>query len=323
MKAFFQKYLNDNCTDQEFQSFIQLFVDPASQSTLEEQMEEDWDQRSDKHEVPDLSGALHKIHFEINKKEKMPSRSRKLITYLSRIAAVLFIPLALAFLYQLHNHSAEVCQTISTPLASKTTFELPDGSIVWLNAGSSITFPKQFSGDIRRVKLSGEAYFDVKKSKHPFLVETSMFTVKVLGTAFDVMAYHNEMPAVTLDRGKVLLQTNSSKSEYLNPGQQAVIDTLQQTISLRKVDTELYSAWIHHQLIFKNELLQTVTKRLERWYNIEIDVNDQSLLNKRMTANIEFESIREVMELMKLALPIQYEYDKDLRKLVIVKDKNK
>lgn len=322
MKAFFRKYLNNNCTSEDLDAVVDLFFDPEKQDDLDLQMEEDWNQGSRLVDVPELSGTLHKIHFEINKTERGFTKTRKLINNLSRIAAILFVPLALAFLYYLYNQNEAISQTISTPLASKTTFVLPDGSTVWLNAGSSIKFPQTFSGNARTVVLTGEAFFDVKRSKHPFLVKTSSFTVKVLGTAFDVMAYHNEMPTVTLERGKVMLTTRSDKDVFLKPGQQAIVDTLRQTISLENVDTKLYSAWIHHQLIFKNEPLNNVVKRLERWYNIQIDINDPSLLNKRMTASIEFESVREVMELMKLALPISYKYDKDLRKLVISRSKN-
>jgi len=292
-------------------------ADPEYQDQVEEQMEEDWHQQTVEQKVPDLTSTLHEIHLEISGEEHGPSKKHKLVKYLTRAAAILFVPLALAFLYQLFGHSSDIYQTLSTPLASKTTFTLPDGSKVWLNAGSTIKFPLEFNGDTRMVELTGEAFFDVKKSHHPFLVKTSSFTVKVLGTAFDVMTYRNEMPAVTLERGRVMLTTKSNKTEYLKPGQQAVIDTLRQAISLNNVDAKLYSAWIHHQLIFKNEPLKNVVKRLERWYNIDIVVNDQTLMNKRMTANIEFESIREVMGLMKLALPINYKYNKDLRKLVI------
>jgi ferric-dicitrate binding protein FerR (iron transport regulator) len=240
---------------------------------------------------------------------------------LTRAAAILLFPLAIAFLLQLQKNGnrPENIQTISTPLASKTTFQLPDGSTVWLNSGSSISFPDEFNGDCRLVKLEGEAFFDVKKGEKPFRVETSHFTVGVLGTAFNVMAYAGEVPAVTLERGKVTLETASKKQAALLPGQQAVVDTVKQSISLNNVEPNLFSSWVRNQLIIKNEPLGTVINKLERWYNIEIDLADQSLRDIQMTANIEFESIREVMELMELTLPVKYEYHKNTRKLVVSK----
>ena len=320
MKGYFQKYLDHRCTEKEFRSFLDLFIQAGNQQVLDENMKEDWD-RNSTGDVPDLSETLYKIHYEINRQEGKRPKVRRLTDQLTRIAAVLLIPLAVAyfFLLQKNEQAPEILQTISTPLASKTSFELPDGSTVWLNSGSSVSFPRDFKGDVRWIQLKGEAYFDVTKSKHPFQVRTPLFTVNVLGTAFNVMSYDHEVPAITLERGKILLETRSKRHKTLIPGQQAVIDTVSQAITLKKVDASLFSSWIRNQLIFKNEPLGTVVNRLERWYNIDIDVADKSLLKIPMTASIEFESIHEVMELMKLTLPVNYVYKKDNRQLIIYK----
>ena len=324
MKNYFKRYLGNNCSAKDFESFIELFVDEKKRPILDQQIARNWDETSLQGDTPDLNDTLHKIHFEINKQEEKKGQSVRWLTSLTRIAAVLLLPLAIAFFFQFQENreNKEIFQTISTPLASKTSFDLPDGSKVWLNSGSSISFPKTFDDDERIVKLKGEAYFDVKKGKRPFRVETEMFTVNVLGTAFNVMAYDHEIPAVTLERGKVSLKTISNNQQIMHPGQQAVIDTMHQVISLQDVDTDLFSSWINNQLILNNEPLGKVINRLERWYNIRIEVEDQSLFEKRMTANIEFESIREVMELMQLTLSVNYEYNKDLRKLKIFKATN-
>jgi transmembrane sensor len=321
MKTFFRKYLENNCSEKEFQSFLELFTKPENQEVLEENMMEDWD-RGSHQEAPDLSGTLYRVHYEINRQEQIRPKSRRLMIYLTRIAAVLFIPLAIAYVFQLQKkgHEQEIFQTISTPLASKTSLELPDGSKVWLNSGSSISFPQDFSGQTRRVKLTGEAYFDVKHDNRSFQVETAHFTIGVLGTAFNVMAYEHELPAVTLERGKISLETRSDQHGILVPGQQAVIDTLSHSITLKDVETDLYSSWIRNQLIFKNEALASVINRLERWYNIDITVTDPGLLDIPMTATIEYESVREIMELMNLTLPIGYRYDKDKRELMIYRE---
>lgn len=318
MKTFFKKYLENNCTEKEFRSFIDLFSKAEHRPELEIDMREDWESGIHR-EAPDLIGTLHRVHYEINRQEPFVPRSRRLVTYLTRVAALLFIPLAAVYFIQLQKAEspAEILQTISTPLASKTTFELPDGSKVWLNSGSSISFAKSFVEKTRHVKLNGEAYFDVKKDERPFQVETAHVTVDVLGTAFNVMAYDHEQPAVTLERGKVTLKTASSQEETLAPGQQALIDTLSHAIRLQQVETNLYSSWIRNQLIFKEEALGHVVSRLERWYNIDIRITDPSLLDIPMTATIEMESVGEVMELMDLTLPIRYEYDKNKRELSI------
>ncbi len=320
MKTFFKKYLDNNCSEGEFRSFIDLFVRPEKQRELDANMKEDWTAEK-KGDVPDLSGTLYRIHYEINKQEKKHPFTRKIVSYMTRVAAVLLIPVAIAYVIQLRkdDNASSAVQTISTPLASKTSFLLPDGSSVWLNAGSAISFSNGLSGGERVVTLKGEAYFDVKKDSRPFVVKTSLCSVNVLGTAFNVMAYDHEAVAVTLERGRISLETKSNHHETLVPGQQALVDTVNQLVSLRQVDTSLFSSWIRNQLIFKNEPLGNVVRRLERWYNINIVVTDKSLLKIPMTASIEFESIREVMELMKLTLPVNYEYKKNNRQLIVYK----
>ncbi|QGY43672.1 DUF4974 domain-containing protein [Maribellus comscasis] len=319
MKDYFRKYLEGRCSEDEFLSFINLFLKADKQKELTKNMEEDWKSVRANKKTPDLSPTLHKIHFEINKQEKSENKTRKIVTYLTRIAAVLFIPLAVAFFFTVQkNTSSDVKnQTISTPLASKTNFELPDGSMVYLNAGSSLSFPEKFTGKKRLVKLSGEAYFDVKKSKQPFEVETSELTVNVLGTAFNVMAYQNTLPEVTLERGKVVVNTKSNLQKTLQPGEQAVIDITANTISVNNVETELFTSWINNRLIFKNEMLGNVVQKLERWYNISIEIDNEPLEQKRINATIEYESISEVMELLEITLPIKFEYKKNERKLLI------
>jgi ferric-dicitrate binding protein FerR (iron transport regulator) len=321
MKDYFKKYLENRCSDDEFESVINDFTDASCAGELNDQLTENWSEIPGDIEAPDLSDTLFKIHYRINQGEISSRKSRRLLTLLTRVAAVLLLPAAITFFYlgQQSSGSEDFTQTISTPMASKTSFVLPDGSKVWLNSGSTISYDGNFDGELRKVKLVGEAYFDVQKSKRPFVVETGLFSVNVLGTAFNVMAYEHEIPTVTLERGKIMLETQSKTKEFLSPGQQAVIDTSSQKINLKTVETDLYSSWINNRLIFRDEPLRNVIPRLERWYNIEIDVTDKSLNNIPMTAQIEFESIREVMELMSLTMPLTYRYSKDKRQLVILK----
>lgn len=318
MKEFFKKYLESKCSESEFIAFINLFLNKEKQQELEWGMEEHWKKAPTKAITPNLSPTLFKIHYEINKQEKGGNNERRFITYLTRVAAILFIPLAIAFFFYTQNDTVtEQMQTISTPLASKTSFALPDGSFVYLNAGSSLSFPKSFNGNKRLVKLDGEAYFDVVKSKHPFEVETSKLTVDVYGTAFNVMAYKEALPEVTLERGKVAVTTEKGGQRFLNPGEQARIDTINQSILVKAVETNLFTSWINNKLIFKNEPLENVIQRLERWYNISIEIDDEMLAQKRLNATIEYESISEIMDLLEITLPLKFEYKKNERKLVI------
>lgn len=318
MKGFFKKYLENKCSESEFLAFINMFLKAEKQKELGQSMQEHWKEMPLELEAPDLSPTLHKIHFEINNRERGGKQSSRFVTYLTRIAAVLFIPLAIAFFLNIRKEPLmEGTQTISTPLASKTNFTLPDGSVVYLNAGSSLSFPKSFSGDKRWVKLHGEAYFDVAQSKRPFEVETPALTVDVYGTAFNIMAYNGALPEVTLERGKVAVTSKTGEQKFLNPGEQARIDTISHSIAVNTVETNLFTSWINNKLIFKNEPLGDVIQRLERWYNISIDIQDELLAQKRLNATIEYESVSEVMDLLEITLPLKFEYNKNERKLVI------
>ena len=318
MKEYFQRYLKNQCTDKEFKSFIDVFISAERKEELNANMKAHWNSVQEEDELPDLTGTLHKIHYAINSQEEKPVRKVKFTSYLVRAAAILLIPLSIAFFYTIQqNGKQEIERTISTPLASKSHFVLPDGTNVWLNSGSSITFSDDYGKKQRNVQLTGEAFFDVQKSEIPFFVKTNYATVKVLGTAFNVMAYHDENPSVTLERGKVFVSSNSGLNKVLIPGEQAEIDSVSSSISVRRVDADIYSSWVKNQLIFRNETLNEVVKRLERWYNIKIEIDDKFISDKKLTATIEYESITEVMDLLEITLSLKYEYDKNERKLII------
>ncbi len=298
---------------------VNLFTDPKQQPLLEEQMTEDWNQGQEDSDQEGLkdSATLYKIHYQINKLEASQASKTRRLELFYRVAAILLVPVLIAFLLQYFNNDSVTLKTFTTPLAVQSTFELPDGTQVWLNAGSTLEFPDHFSKNERKVKLKGEAYFDVKKNGASFIVETQHCEVEVLGTAFNVMTYDGSIPAVTLDRGKVVVKSNGENSTALNPGQQALIDTLDQQVRVKQVETNQFSAWRQHQLIFKHESLSQVVPQLERWYNLSIEITDPSLGQYEMTANIEYESFQEVMELMCLSMPIEYEFDKSRRKITI------
>lgn len=163
------------------------------------------------------------------------------------------------------NEALPAVNTISTPVGGQYQLVLPDGSRVWLNAGSSLRYPTFFTGSDRLVELVGEAYFEVAPNKKmPFRVKSQGQTVKVLGTHFNVNAYEDE-PGVktTLLEGSV--QVNAQR---LLPGQQALFT--EKGLSIRQVDTEAEVAWKNGEFVFNGEDLQTIMRMVARWYNIEV-----------------------------------------------------
>jgi ferric-dicitrate binding protein FerR (iron transport regulator) len=313
MNDFFNRYLSNKSSEKDFNDFLDLFLKEEKENELEHRMYLDWQNRPYTDIAPDLTPVLHEIHYEINKTDKYITEKKSIFGYLSKIAAILILPLAFALFYQWRSFSSEggFTQTVSTPLASRTNFTLPDGSKVWLNAGSTISFSNRFGKKTRVVRLTGQAYFDVKKGKVPFSVETKNFSVNVLGTAFDVFAYPGENAEVTLERGKVQIETTTNVTTDLTPGQQATINKSDGQIEKRSIDSKAFVAWKDNRLTFENEPLEKVVLCLERWFNVTINIEDASIRNLKVNGTIEYESINEVLDLLQITAPINCTYDKD------------
>ncbi|MBO9676062.1 MAG: FecR domain-containing protein [Sphingobacteriaceae bacterium] len=162
--------------------------------------------------------------------------------------------------------------TLTTPKGGQYRITLADGTKVWLNAASSISYPSAFAGKERRVVVQGEAYFEVAhNARKPFIVSTDKQDIKVLGTAFNVNSYENEgVTVTTLIHGRVQLSSAGiSKPAYLNPGEQSVLN--QYAFQIRPVDVSLSTAWKDGEFIFTATALTAALRQIERWYNLDID----------------------------------------------------
>jgi transmembrane sensor len=203
--------------------------------------------------------------------------------------------------------------TISTPLGGQYKVILPDGTKVWLNAGSSLAYPTAFLGNERKVKLSGEGYFEVAKLKGmPFKVKTSTQEILVLGTHFNINAYANE-PAVrtTLVEGSVEVRANgpdfiAHNATILKPGQQSVLSKSNQ-LTVKKVDVNAELAWKSGVFSFQNSDIQVVAREFSRWYNVEIgfegEVPDVKLWGE-MDRNVNATEALEILHYFKLKYKI-------------------
>jgi ferric-dicitrate binding protein FerR (iron transport regulator) len=212
------------------------------------------------------------------------------------------------------NHQV---QEISIPYGGKSKFTLPDGSVVWLNSGSKLSYPSAFMGQ-RNVQLEGEAYFDVVKNKVPFVVSTQFGDILVLGTSFNVKAYADDDFQTTLVEGSVTIKKNAGNNVMLRPGQQAFVNK-QNQFEIQSVETEIFTSWKDGKLIFYREPFETVAKRMERWYNVNIQVDNEEIKDLWFTGTIEMETLSEVMELISKSLPVTYTYNQNTRTLKIEK----
>lgn len=209
--------------------------------------------------------------------------------------------------YEVNGAVAEQSQQNTLSTANGETYKLllPDGSKVWLNAASSLTFSSKLTeGGKRKVSLVGEAYFEVSKDKHhPFIVETNKQTVQVLGTHFNVNAYQEERKTVTtLLEGSVQVNLNTvlaggrtaSESKILKPNQQSALAEGKLLVS--EVDAQDAIAWQQGYFAFNSETLEEIMNRVERWYNVTVVFEDPSLKKETFIGSVsKYEQVSKVL----------------------------
>jgi ferric-dicitrate binding protein FerR (iron transport regulator) len=240
---------------------------------------------------------------------------------IQRIAAILIVPL---FIYSgyvsMQNNSLKkqeekhiVMQTISSRQGMVTQFNLADGTQVWLNSGSSLQFPTSFTGSLREVSLIGEAFFKVaKKEKQPFQVHAKNLNIEVLGTSFNVVSYEGEQQAeVVLVEGKVKLSSVKNQENKvlgtMEPGQRAIISENSPNVESEEVVVDKYIAWREGNLIFQDDKMEDVVRRLSHWFNVEIVINDSEIKNYAYKASFRNENLTQVLNLLRISAPIDYQ----------------
>lgn len=201
--------------------------------------------------------------------------------------------------------------TLSTPMGGQYQLSLPDGSRVWLNSGSSIRFPTAFIGKERVVELKGEAYFDITKNKKmPFIVRTNnSMDIKVLGTQFNVMAYDDEKSInTTLVEGSVQILKESGTA-FLEPGQAAILNKGTGKIKVSEADIDEAVAWKNGYFMFSNENIESIMRKVSRWYNIDVDYQG-NLSNKDFVGTISRDkNISELLKMLELTGAIHFKVD--------------
>lgn len=191
-------------------------------------------------------------------------------------------------------------QLVETGRGKQTHFILPDGTAVWLNAASTISFPASFGSDERRVAIRGEVYFEVRTDKErPFIVETEENQVKVLGTSFNVKHYNGDLDkSVTLLEGAIELHTADSKL-ILQPGQQFLQAANAAPTVTRLLDPSTAIAWKNDVFYFEEADAWEIVKELERWYPVKIQVQDY-VKGKKISGRIRRSaSLQEVAEMLR------------------------
>lgn len=205
-----------------------------------------------------------------------------------------------------HTHTHTQLHTLKIPRGGEYKVILADGTKVWLNAESELTYPVTFTQDTRKVILSGEAYFEVTKdTARPFYVQTGDMEVKVLGTSFNISAYPESKRQTTLLEGRVAV-TLHSQHVIIAPGQQVTETT--KGLEVREVNVKDYIAWREKRFVYENELLQKVLDDLQRWYDIEIFITSDKIRTLHLTANLpKYEDMAKILEIIEFATCVKFE----------------
>lgn len=313
-----QKYSDGHISLKEQIELSEQLAD-AKNNDAKEILHQDWQEelKSETISDHDLKPILDKVHHSIHLNEGNRLTQISWRQTFQRAAAILIFPLLLSFLAYFYFQSERPDTNnsyaeIQCPLGVRTKFKLPDGSTGFLNSGSRLKYPVQFNEE-RKVELVGEAFFDVVHNADiPFHVNTPNLDIKVLGTTFNVIANEDEFTEeIILQNGKVDVSSRSGKQmAVLSPNEQLTLNIEKRTFLKNKVEASQYSTWKEGKLVFRNENMQQVARRLSRWYNAEVVVDDHLLNDYTFHATFIDEPLDEVMKLLSLTTPLSFSEEK-------------
>lgn len=265
-----------------------------------------WDSLEQTSDEQTLS-ALKRVNQRIGNSQKRTTRV-PFYKELSRVAAVLLPLFFIAGGYLYYQSTKNNLIEISVAYGEKKHLFLPDSSEIWINAGSTVKYPKEFKGDTRLIVLNGEAYFSVRRDEaKPFIVNTNNLSVKVLGTQFNIKAYTNEERIITtLASGKVEVRANNN-SHILQPNEQLTFNRNTLATETHKVQDNETNYWLSGKLIFCNASLSEIIQTLERHFNITIENNTAISASKLYTVKfLKNESLEEILNIMQDVADINY-----------------
>ena len=256
--------------------------------------------------------------------ENVVPKKRNAIAVVSTLAFVTLVT-SFCFYYFTPNKETKISTIIEivAPRGVRRLVTLPDSSKVWLNADSKLSYDAGMkSKNTRLVYLTGEAYFDISPDKnHPFLIRTSRISLKVLGTAFNVMAYPGEKKCVTtLFRGSIELSLNEGAKQriILKPFDQvSVAERVNSDTNIISISSILPSkpvqkkyvaenSWMDNKLVFENETFEDIVPKLERWFNVEITIKSKKHARYKFTGAFTNETIHQALTVMQLIKPFNF-----------------
>lgn len=260
---------------------------------------------------PDLELNWKELTSRIAYSEKRKVSRNLFARWIAAAAVLVLVFLAgvgLENQFGIHHDTVSYTRIIA-PKGNKTQIVLPDSTHVWLNSGSEIQYASDYTAKNRKVSMKGECFFKVTKDPlHPFTVRCSDFQVRVLGTQFNVNENEaKESAAVTLVSGKVqIMNLSDMPVAMLKPGQQFIYTGGEGQVQQAK-NIEALTAWVNNMLIFNNQPFESIVPYLEKWYGVKIHLDQSLYQTHNYTFKVKTESLREVLELISVITPIDYQ----------------
>ena len=264
----------------------------------------------------DVDKAYRAVSNKINQENK----ATNIFTTLTRIAAVLTIPLLAFTIWSLFFQKTEKApvelaqneitwQEIHSPVGMRSHVVLPDGTNLWLNAGSHLRYGIPFTRENREVELSGEAFLNVVKNEQsPFVVKTGNAEVEVLGTQFNINAWpESEQIQVALKEGKVKFRfaggQGTTKFCELQPNDLLAFDKTDKTVALENTNIEKYIAWHQNIMILDDTPMPELAGLLEQWYGVKVIIAGEEIKRYKFTTTFDNEPLHRVLELLEMSSP--------------------
>lgn len=322
---------NDDLSAEEKAELEQLLREDPSIAAANAVFEQMMQQKMTVREQPIQPGdswSLIKARMAANESAKEMRMKPRFPRFLAAASIIIIVIASAMFAYYQHGLKVSKEQVagnqVSTPMGSRSKIVLPDGTKVWLNAGSRITYNDFQTSGSREVHLSGEAYFDVVHSDtHPFIVHTDRVDIHDLGTVFNVKAYpHEKNVETTLIEGsvevvdhhdqqkKIMLKPNEKLTILLEPKEvQTRRDSVIYSIVTPKKNTQglmAETAWIDNKLVFNNEGFHQLAGRMERWYNVRFHFDNSGVAMTPFSGTIENETLEQALQAMQFSTSFHY-----------------
>lgn len=306
-----EKFLQHTATPEEISRLSELFGMPESRKILDDYYATKWAQEHSSVEREAEERMLANLRKQIVRSTpKLPVWKR-----VSRAAAAVLVPLLAAgtlyfyFDARSYKHSGEMA--INVDIGQKADMVLPDGTHVWLNSASHISYDNGYNRKERILELQGEAYFEVKKdSRRPFIVQAEGVSVEALGTSFNVKAYpEDDYITTTLIEGSVRV-SDLANSDIMKPNEQLIVTKADRRFTKNiPADAARLIGWRDNILAFERETLGEIAKILERMYSIDIVFEHEDLKQIRFTGKIKNNNLESVLQLISITSPIEYSAD--------------